>query len=90
MPLDDDELNPDHPVTAALHDQWHKLLAVVMHRFKIENIVITKDDILAFDDEHPNCSILAHDKSDGLHLSIISRDAGEELVKEYERKKYNA
>ena len=28
------EYNPNHPVTQAAHDHWHKIVAVLLHKFK--------------------------------------------------------
>jgi hypothetical protein len=71
-----EEINPEHRVTSTLHDHWHKLLAVVLFKLKVNEITITAADIGAMEAQFPGgmpC-ILAHEKKDGLHLSVISEE----------------
>lgn len=71
-----EEINPEHPVTSKLHAEWHKLLAVVMHKFNLGEVVITSRDITDMEHSFPEgmpC-ILAHDKKDGIHLSLITEE----------------
>lgn len=39
------ELNPNHPVTKELHEQWHKLCAIVMYKCGLKQVDITSEDI---------------------------------------------
>jgi hypothetical protein len=41
------EINPNHPVTAEVRDQWHKLVAILMVHFGIKEFVITEGIINA-------------------------------------------
>jgi len=41
------ELNPNHPVTAEMRENWHKIAAIIMHKLKLNKVVITIDDISA-------------------------------------------
>jgi hypothetical protein len=70
-----DEINPEHPVTSGLHDHWHKIVAVLLHKLSPgQEVVLTAHDIAAvnqlFGYDQP--AVLAHDKKDGLHLSLVS------------------
>lgn len=39
------EINPNHSVTQALHDQWHAVIAVMMIKLGITEMEITPADI---------------------------------------------
>lgn len=65
-----DELNPEHPVTKLLHSEWHKLAAILVQRFTGGHVVITEQDIRSLP---VDCSIVAQEFEDGLHLRIVSR-----------------
>lgn len=84
------ELNDQHPVTRALHGEWHKLLAFVLwkHRDVLpRDVVVTREDIDAllreFGDGMP--VIVANEKADGLHLSIVTEAEGRRLAAEAAR-----
>ena len=38
-------MNPNHPVTRELHDQWHKLCAALMVKFDLTSVDITSADV---------------------------------------------
>jgi hypothetical protein len=71
-----DEINPDHPVLGKMRDHYHKLLAVVIHKYKLGEVVITSQDLINLEMSFPTgmpC-ILVHDKKDGIYLSIITEE----------------
>jgi len=39
------EYNPNHPVTREVHDQWHKIVALIMLHFGITEFRLTDDMI---------------------------------------------
>lgn len=74
------ELNPGHPVTAATHDQWHKIVLLVMEKLGATEVIITQKDVdRALRD--PDRAVLAHDKADGLHIKIITMAEAERLAR---------
>lgn len=74
------EVNPEHPVTQRLHDNWHKICLVLLEKLGGE-IVITEEDIKAiFVEKYPDHAILAHEKKDGLHLKIITAKEARRLA----------
>lgn len=79
------ELNPSHPVTAGLRDQWQKVLACVLWKYRKElpaDVVITTADIDEIVRAFPDMpTIVAHDRSDGCHLSVVSFSDGRELMR---------
>ncbi len=42
------ELNPNHPVTVEVREQWHKLCAIALHKLGVSELEITSADICAF------------------------------------------
>lgn len=79
------ELNPNHPVTAMVHDHWHKIVALLIHKFDLGDVLITMDDLLAlqldFNGEMP--AVLLHDKADGMHLKIVTEVEAAHLAREH-------
>lgn len=81
-----DELNPDHPVTHGMREQWHKLLAILLYKYRDvlpRDVVLTSDDIRAIEQFDPQACVVAHDKADGLHLRVVTRREGEYLAAEF-------
>lgn len=77
------ERNPNHRVTSALHDHWHKLLAIVLHKHRHDlprDVVVTAADLNAFE-AAGHINIVAHDKPDGLHLLLVDDAEAERLAK---------
>jgi hypothetical protein len=76
------ELNAEHPTTSKLHDQWVKIVAILLHKSGLSEFVITPQDIeqLAASDKLP--TVMADDQPDGLHLKLIGKDEAEQLMRE--------
>ena len=72
------ELNPNHPVTESLRDQWHKICAIVMHKLNVSTVDITTEDMSALADFR----IAAYVYKDSITLSLMSISEGERLAKE--------
>jgi len=78
--LTSDEINPQHPVTKTLHDQWHKLCLLLIDKLNDgDEVVITEADVKQLAVRYPDHAILAHDKKDGLHLRIVSMAEAKKL-----------
>lgn len=67
------EVNPHHPVTEALHDQWHSICMALLLRLKEKEIVLTVQDIQAMC-ASGYTAIIAHEKHDGLHLILATKE----------------
>lgn len=80
------ELNPDHPVTQGLREQWFKLLAVVLWKYRDtlpKHVVLTEADFAGIAAAFPNMpTIVAHDRADGLHLRVMDESEGQRLADE--------
>jgi hypothetical protein len=71
------EVNPNHPVTQAVHDHWHKIAALLVQKLG-GSALITSDDVLALGVDK---AVTVQELSDGLHVRIISLSEGEKLAK---------
>jgi hypothetical protein len=73
------ELNPNHPVTQAIHDHWHKICALMMLKLNQKHIVITMADVLAMGDDANAVTI--QELPDGIHIRLVSMEEGEVLAR---------
>ena len=74
------EINPNHPMTQALHDQWHKLAALIMVKTGTDHIVLTVDDIKHLPG---NLFISAQELHDGLHIRFVDEQTAYRLAREH-------
>jgi hypothetical protein len=77
------ELNPNHPVTVEIREQWYKLCAILMMKFDKIAVEITQKDIESLTDD----LVIAADARGGRFvLRLMDRKEGERLArKEGER-----
>lgn len=73
-----DALNPNHPTTRALEDQWHKIAALIMHKMGIDHVVISAQDIASMGGAK---AVTAQELSDGLHFRLVDYVTGEKLAR---------
>ncbi len=74
MPVDG-EKNPNHPVTTAVRNQWHKIAALLVSRHG--HTVLGLDDIQAVGGK----SIAINDRADGLHVYLVTDEEAAALAK---------
>jgi hypothetical protein len=74
------ELNPNHRVTAALHEQWHKVAYLIMRKTGIERLEITAEDLERFMAEPP-MAIAGQDKDGKLTIFLLPMEKAEELAR---------
>lgn len=77
------EINPNHPVTSAVREHWHKIVALLLHKFELGDVLLTQADLERFLAECPDHVVALHDKADGMHLKIITREEAERLGREH-------
>lgn len=65
------ELNPNHPVTIELREQWHKLCAIVMFKLDLQEITITVSDIQRMSDSGM-ANITMRSKGNVITLALVS------------------
>lgn len=71
------ELNPNHPVTQQMHDQWHKLAALAVMKAG-GHVVISMEDLGRLP---PGGGITVQELDDGLHLRLVDARTAEVLAK---------
>ena len=74
------ELNPNHPVTAAMSEQWHKIVAIMMHKLGLTRLEITPADIQAFA-ESGSSGITARTENEVIELNLVSWEEAERLAR---------
>lgn len=76
------EVNPNHPVTAGMREHWHKIVGLLLHKLELGEVVITGEDLQAFERDHPDAVVMIHDRRDGIHLKIITNAEAQRLARE--------
>lgn len=74
------ELNPNHKVTQALHDQWHKLCAIVIWKFGVNEVSVTGQEIERFM-ESGIANITAREHLVVLTLALVTDGEAERLAR---------
>jgi hypothetical protein len=64
-----DELNPNHPTTKLLRDEWHKIAALLMLKSGEHHVVVTSDDIHQLMEVGANITV--QELHDGLHIRLV-------------------
>ena len=81
MKTKDSELNPNHPITAAMSDQWHKVVALMMYSRGEREVVIPLADIARFADDK-DVAVVIHDTGHSLVLRLVDMVEAERLARE--------
>lgn len=71
------ELNPNHPVTKAMHAEWHKLAALAVMKAG-GHIVISMEDLESFP---LGGAVTVQELDDGIHLRIVDAETAERLAR---------
>jgi hypothetical protein len=73
------EVNPNHPVTQLMNDQWHKVAALLMCSFGITEFKITPEVIKKLPQ---GMAIAANSKPDALYIQLVDEKTAEKLAKQ--------
>ena len=65
-----DELNPNHPALIGAHDHWHKIAALLMLKFGVNETAISPEELERFNGMDINIAI-RFDDAKGIELFII-------------------
>jgi hypothetical protein len=67
------ELNPNHAVTQELHENWHKFVAVLLHKFKLGKVLISVDDLVQLERDFPEGlpTVVAQERGDQIELRLV-------------------
>lgn len=74
------EMNPNHPTTQAVHEQWHKIAALIMLKHGDDHVRITMDDLRRIP---PDISVTVQELPDGLHIRLVDGATAERLAREH-------
>jgi hypothetical protein len=77
------ELNPNHPVTESVREQWHKFAAVLIFKQlgAKGSIVITFADLEAFAAALPNGAVVCDTRNNVITLRLVDSDEAERLAR---------
>lgn len=82
------EINPKHRVTQEMREMWYKVLAVILHKYKLGRVEITTSDLANLACDFPNempCIVIKDDKETGFHVWLAHED---EAMKLSERERF--
>jgi hypothetical protein len=65
-----DELNPNHPALIGAHDHWHKIAALLMLKFGVNEATISPEELARFSEMDINIAI-RFDDTKGIELFIV-------------------
>lgn len=76
------ELNPNHPVTREMHEQWHKICILLMRKMGVREVVISVDEVVRMAEDDEGCAItIRADDFRGIILQIVSPGEAERLAR---------
>lgn len=75
------ELNPNHKVTQDMHDQWHKIVVLLMRKFNCNHVELSEGDVLALGDSGVG-AVTIRERDGAIHLDLVSWDEAERLARE--------
>lgn len=78
------ELNPNHPVTMAAHDHWHKIVALLMMMREETEVEIPVSEIQKHltDDPAEMKVVVLQDTGRSLVLRLVTLEEGQRLARE--------
>jgi hypothetical protein len=75
------ELNPNHPVTSAMSEQWHKIVVLLMMKFNKPHIEITVDEIEKLASSNLG-AVTIREKDNKIILDLVSWKEAERLARQ--------
>jgi hypothetical protein len=75
------EINPNHPVTMAVHDHWHKIALLLMLKMGKPRVVITPAEIQQLLYSNIGGITIRTDDEIGIILEIVTPEKAEELAR---------
>lgn len=78
------EINPEHPVTKEMREQWQKIVALIMHKLQIKEIRITSEDIKRMGDDK---AVVVEAHNDTLTVMFMTLKAAEAYASLKEKEK---
>ena len=66
------EINPNHPVTAAMRTEWHKLLALALRKLGVDRVVLTESDLATALNEPAGINVVCHAHADCIEIRLVT------------------
>lgn len=80
-----DAINPEHPVTRAMSQNWRAVVAVLIRKFTDSNkVVLTKEDLKLIQD---NPVIAIKENTSGLNLILVTQEQALAMAQMQENKR---
>jgi len=75
------ELNPNHPVTQSMSNQWHKIVALLMRKFNQSHVELSEGEVMAFAESGAG-AVTIRERDGAIHLDLVSWEEAERLARE--------
>lgn len=75
------EINPNHPVTREVHDHWHKIAAILLHKIGKRQLRVTLADLQAWEREFPDGAIVIKANNYDFLLRLVTAEEARELAR---------
>jgi hypothetical protein len=86
----DGEVNPNHPMTKFVREQWHKICALLMQKMEAEHkipglpdyeVEITAGEIERLTER--NLAVVIQERGERLFIRLMPMEMGEKLAREH-------
>lgn len=74
------EMNPNHPMTEAVRDQWHKIVVLLMIKLKKSHVEITQSEIEQMTSGNVG-AVTIQAKDDRIILNLVSPSEAAKLAR---------
>jgi hypothetical protein len=74
------ELNPNNPTTKAIRDQWHAIVAVLLIKFDLKEVLILHADMEKVWALPEVPTVMVHDSAEGLRIKLITQQEAGQLL----------
>lgn len=83
--MSETEINPENEVVKTLHNQWHKVVAVILNKLNLREIEITSMDIIKLQLDFPEGmpTVLADSRGGKFVIKLITEAEGRRLAKSH-------
>lgn len=80
---------PQQPQVRVTGAQWHKIVALLVRKFDLGHVLITKDDIRAMGDVQraEGLVVMMDEEEDGIHIYLLNAEKAKARAAEIEAKK---
>jgi len=75
------ELNPNHPVTSEMREQYHKLVAFLLWKFCLGHYVVTSAELERFAADPRGTNLVVYPTGNELTLRLVSDDDARTLAR---------